>query len=87
MRGIGSRELKARLDEVLRQVREHQEVYAITYRGRIIARLIPEPMPQAGAAEFEALWSEMDQLAAEIGQEWPEGISAAQAVSEDRREL
>jgi prevent-host-death family protein len=93
MRAIGSRELKAHLGEVLRQVRERQEVYAVTHRGRTIARLIPEALARAPldsdsqAPDFETLWSEMDQLAAEIGQEWPEGVSAAQAVSEDRREL
>jgi hypothetical protein len=29
----------------------------------------------------------MDRIAAEIARDWPEGVSAAQAVSDDRREL
>ncbi|MBI3973036.1 MAG: type II toxin-antitoxin system Phd/YefM family antitoxin, partial [Chloroflexi bacterium] len=40
MRTIGSRELKAHLGEVLRHVREHQEAYVVTHRGRVIARLV-----------------------------------------------
>lgn len=87
MRSIGSRELKMRLGEVLREVRVHQQEYAVTLRGRTIARLVPEPLAAAQAADFERLWAEMDDLAAEIGQAWPEGVSAEQAVSEDRREL
>ncbi|MGH2355343.1 MAG: type II toxin-antitoxin system Phd/YefM family antitoxin [Chloroflexota bacterium] len=87
MRTIGSRELKAHLGAVLRHVREAQEVYAVTHRGRTIARLVPEPIARAQSTGFETLWSEMDELAAEIGREWPEGISAVDAVSEDRREL
>ncbi|MBI3973226.1 MAG: type II toxin-antitoxin system Phd/YefM family antitoxin [Chloroflexi bacterium] len=87
MRTIGSRELKAHLGEVLRHVREHQEAYVVTHRGRVIARLVPEGADHRTATEFETLWSEMDQLAEEIGREWPEGVPAAQAVSDDRREL
>jgi len=93
MRAIDSRELKAHLGEVLRQVRERQEVNAVTHRGRVIARLIPESLARATldsasqAPDLETLWSEMDQLAAEIRQKWPQGVSAAQAVCEDRREL
>jgi prevent-host-death family protein len=87
MRTIGSRELKAHLGEVLRHVREHQEVYAVTHHGRTIARLVPAADEPMSAAEFDTLWSDIDDLANEIGQEWPDGLSAAEAVSADRREL
>ena len=87
MRTVGSRELKARLGEILREVREHQAVYLVTHRGRVVARLAPEPAVQTTSEDFETLWSDMDQLAAEIAQEWPEGIAAAQALDEDRRDL
>jgi prevent-host-death family protein len=83
-RSIGVRELKASLADVLREVREQHAVYAVTHRGRIVARLVPEPPADD---DFEARWSELDEIAAEIGREWPEGISAADAVSQDRREL
>ena len=88
MRTIGSRELKAHLGEVLRRVREHHEEYAVTYRGRPIARLIPDAMAEVGGStDLETLWAEMDRVADEVGREWPQGVSAAEAVGEDRREL
>jgi prevent-host-death family protein len=86
MRTVGSRELKTHLSEVLRHVRERHETYAITHRGRVVARLVPAA-EQTMDEEFEAVWAEMDQLAAEIGQEWPEGVTAADAVRGERREL
>ena len=33
------------------------------------------------------VWSDLDQLAAEIGASWPDDLSAADAVHEDRRDL
>jgi hypothetical protein len=32
-----------------------------------------------------AVWTNLDQLAAEIGAHWPEGVSAAEAVRQERR--
>jgi prevent-host-death family protein len=84
MRVIGSRQLKASLGAVLRDVREHHEEYAVTHRGRVIARLIPAASQAAPGPEFEALWSEMDALAAEISRDWPSDVSAADAIAEDR---
>jgi len=37
--------------------------------------------------EIQTLWSDLDRLAAEIDARWPAGITAAEAVSEARREL
>jgi hypothetical protein len=50
----------------------------------VIARLAPGAPPAAPGAEFVALWSEMDAPAAEIGRDWPGGVSAADAIAEDR---
>ncbi len=84
MRTVGSRELKAKLSEVLRVVRENDEVVVVTHRGRPVARIVPEP--RGGSAKrFDEVWSEMDQIAAAIARDWPEGVSAAGAVAEDRR--
>ena len=33
----------------------------------------------------EKAWAALDELAAEINAAWPEGVSAVQALSEDRR--
>jgi hypothetical protein len=34
-----------------------------------------------------SVWAEMDELADEVAGRWPAGLSAAEAVNEDRREL
>ena len=86
MRTIGVRELKAHLGDVLRDVRERDEVFIVTNRGRRIARLVPETTTAASDFDAEA-WSDMDRLAEEIGRSWPRGSSAADAVSADRRDL
>jgi prevent-host-death family protein len=86
MRTIGVRELKTHLGAVLRRVREHQEPYAVTYRGRVVARLVPETAAPETAG-LDTWWEELDQLAGEIGRRWPEGVSAAQAVNQDRDRL
>ena len=98
MQTIRSRELKSHLGEVLRHVREGRRSFAVTQRGRIVAQLVPAGASVAGAAtmpsmgtqetgDFETLWAELDELAEEIGREWPGGLPADRAVSADRREL
>lgn len=85
MREIGVRALKAHTSEVLRRVREQGETIDVTYRGEIVARLVPaRPLRPA---EYDATWTDLDRLAAEIGAQWPADTSAADAVSEERREL
>jgi prevent-host-death family protein len=87
MSSIGIRELKAHTGEVLRRVRKSGEVVEITYHGRVVARLVPASAPSRGAAEKNPVWTDLDRLAAEIGSQWPEGLSAEDAVREGRREL
>ena len=84
---IGVREFKQRASEILRRVREKKETFAVTYRGRVVARVVPVEGPEAGNAEALATWTEMDALAREIGAIWPRGVSALEAVREQRREL
>ncbi len=87
MRTVGSRELKANLGEVLRQVREEEEVFVVTHRGHRIARIIPESLAATDGRGFDAVWAEMDRLAEKIARDWPEHTSAARAVGDDRREI
>ncbi|MBI4287253.1 MAG: type II toxin-antitoxin system prevent-host-death family antitoxin [Chloroflexi bacterium] len=86
MEQIGSRELKQKASEVLRRVREGGETISITYRGRIVARLVPVNK-KTEKAETLGVWADMDEVAAEIGARWPVGVTAAKAVREQRREL
>lgn len=83
---VGVRELKMRASQVLRRVRAG-EVIDVTYRGRVVARLLPIGPTEPADEEVAAVWADLDQLAAEIGACWPAGATAADAVREGRREL
>jgi prevent-host-death family protein len=87
MREVGVRELKQHASEVLRRLQEDRETVAITRRGRVIARLVPVEEPEERHAEASRVWADMDGLAQEVGARWPVGVGAAEAVSEQRREL
>ncbi len=41
MASVGVRELKQHTSEVLRRVRENGETIEVTFRGRVVARLVP----------------------------------------------
>jgi prevent-host-death family protein len=86
-RSVGVRELRQHATEIVRQVRVKGATVQITYRGKVIARLIPvrevPPLPNADAG----VWTDLDRLAAEIGARWPAQVSAVEAVREGRREL
>ncbi|MBI4219419.1 MAG: type II toxin-antitoxin system prevent-host-death family antitoxin [Chloroflexi bacterium] len=86
MPNIGVRELKQHASEILRRVRAGEAV-TITHRGLAVARIVPvlDETHQREAAA--AVWAEMDALTREIGTRWPVGVSAADAVREQRRDL
>ena len=79
---VGVRELKQQASELVRMVRETGEEVQVTYRGQVVALLIPVNPTRKNNKDA---WSKLDHLAAEIGARWPEGVSAADAVSEARR--
>jgi|YNPMSStandDraft_1061717.scaffolds.fasta_scaffold85166_2 prevent-host-death family protein len=81
---IGIRELKQQVSEVLRRVRESGCEVQITYRGKVIALIVPANRA-ANAQEESRAWEELDRAAEAISARWPAGVSAAQAVSEARR--
>jgi prevent-host-death family protein len=79
---VGIRELKQKTSELIRRVHDRGDEIRVTYHGRIVARIIPVSSVIEAAAPA---WADLDRLAAEIGQRWPEGVSAAEAVAEGRR--
>lgn len=96
MATIGVRELKNQTTEVLRDVREQQAEYIVTYRGQPVALLLPlgeenrqklqqpsivKPKPTA------ALLAELEMLRQKIGRAWRTKLTAAEAVAEQRRTL
>jgi antitoxin (DNA-binding transcriptional repressor) of toxin-antitoxin stability system len=83
---IGIRELEEQTREVLRRVREDGETVDVIDGATVIARIVPVKStvdPQA----LEERWNQVDRLAEEIDRSWPDGVSAAEAVAEQRREL
>ncbi len=56
----------------------------IAYRGQVVAQLLPVRPPKQSAKEVAPIWTDSDQLAAEIGASWPLGVGAADAVREAR---
>ena len=83
---VGVRESKQQASSLIRRVREHGEVVSITYRGKIVAKLVPVIPEDERLAETSRVWAELGALVDEIGARWPEGQSAAEAVREQRRE-
>lgn len=86
-RAIGIRELKEHATEIVRQVREKGVAFQITNRGQVVAQLLPVRPPKQSAKQVAAIWTDLDELAAEIGASWATGVGAAEAVREGRREL
>ncbi len=87
MSEVGIRELKASASEIVRRVRERGEVFDITYYGEVVARLVPVHPLTPAPDDVAALMTNLDQLAAEISDAWPEDVSAVDAVRDVRREL
>ena len=85
MSEIGVRELKQKTSEIIRKVREERAAYDVTYRGRVVARIVPVGSRTYDRDEAMRIWREMDKVAERISKKWPKGLSAADAVAEQRR--
>lgn len=83
MRFIGVRELRHHLSQVLQDVSEDGEEISITSYGKEIARLVP-PRRRRSPEEMAKLWDRIDRIASEIGQYPNKGMSAVDAVREER---
>ena len=81
---VGVRELKQQASELIRLVCETGSEVQVTLRGQVVALLIPVT-PSVSTADEKRSWANLETLSAEIGARWPKGVSAAQAVAEDRR--
>lgn len=85
MQSVGVRELKAQTSQILRRVRDKGETVEITYHGRVIAHIVPAADLDHTPTETSDVWSDIAELAKEIGKYWPEGVSAVDAIREERR--
>ncbi len=92
-------ELRERLDEVIDQLAQGGEPVAVTRDGVAVAEINPSARAipsEAGSnqtgewtdEQWDAYWdARRDTLAAEIGAAWPAGVSAVDAIREDRSRL
>jgi antitoxin (DNA-binding transcriptional repressor) of toxin-antitoxin stability system len=84
MTKVGIKQLSDHTSEIVRRVRENQETIELTYRGQVFARIVPA-IPKEWELSFEDGWERRRRLAEEAGKHWPAGLSAADAIAEDRR--
>jgi prevent-host-death family protein len=81
---IGIRELKSRVSEVVRAVKEERARYVITQRGKPAAIIVPlDAAPPEKSAD--QVWERLRQLGEEIGKGWQSEKSAVEILSEMRR--
>lgn len=87
MNEVGVRELKTQASDIIRRVRDTNETIVVTYRGKAVARIEPLEDPETTRYRAREVLAEMDRIAEEVTRYWPSGVSTADAVAEDRREL
>ncbi len=81
---IGIRELKKRVSEIVRAVKEDRARYVITQRGKPAALIIPldaEPPIDQG----DEVWQNLMKIRDELGKGWQSEKSAVEILSEMRR--
>lgn len=82
-------ELQERATEILEDVHKKFASYVITVDGEPVATVRPykpaddDPTPE----KIEQWLRDLDELADDIAKVWPAGLSAADAVAEQRRQL
>jgi antitoxin (DNA-binding transcriptional repressor) of toxin-antitoxin stability system len=79
---IELREFEAHPGDIVRRVRDYREPIDLVENGQIVARLTPPPGPDRQA--LKTFLDEHDRLAQEIGKYWPAGLSAVDAIAQDR---
>jgi prevent-host-death family protein len=81
---IGIRELKKRVSEIVRAVKENRARYVITQHGKPAALIIPldaEPPIDKG----DEVWENLMKIRDELGKGWQSEKSAVEILSEMRR--
>jgi prevent-host-death family protein len=80
---VGIRELKTHASEIIRNVRDKQTRYIVTYRGKPIGIL--QPLPEASDIDETDHWAELKRLGEEIGRGWNSPLSSLELLNEIRR--
>ena len=85
---VGIKEFKNQATQLLRHVREERSEVIVTHDGEPVAVLRPFHEEDDAKSRGERLKTAMvqaDLLAEKIAKNWPDGVSAADAVAEQRR--
>jgi antitoxin (DNA-binding transcriptional repressor) of toxin-antitoxin stability system len=93
-RTVGVGELKARAEEIVREVQETGRSIDVVQDGKLAARLSPAPtaepeIPDASSIEereraVRDRLRKMDELSREIATAWPRGVSAQDVIDDVR---
>lgn len=86
-RTISVQELVTQAVEIVRQVRTTGKAVDIEDEGIVVARVVPALSPSNQTADLVQFWQDMEALSKELSAVWPAGVSAEEAVREQRREL
>jgi antitoxin (DNA-binding transcriptional repressor) of toxin-antitoxin stability system len=79
-------ELKDHINDAIQQVEEKGEIVEVTRQGQVVARLVPtheQPLER----DANGAWSTLLRLQDEISADWPEGVSAQDAINDVRSDL
>ena len=87
MLSVGVRELKRDASSIVKRVRDARETVEVTYRGNVVAQIVPVESDEERQARFNRIWKQMDTLAEDISAMWNSDESAVESVRESRREL
>lgn len=86
MKTIEAKELEASISEVLHEV-ENGQTIEVTRHGQAVARMVPVHDQHPLDRDADGVWSELLRLRDEISADWPEGVSAQDAINDVRRDL
>jgi antitoxin (DNA-binding transcriptional repressor) of toxin-antitoxin stability system len=82
------RELVARINEILRLIKENGETIEITDKGKVIAHVVPTNASEKAIEKSDAAaWDDLKRLAVELDPYWPENTDAVEIVRNIRRDL
>lgn len=88
MKTMGVRELKARMSEAIREVKDGETI-EVTCHGEVVAWLVPAPNrriePDKDSAERSAALASLDALAAQIARYANKPTDVTELLSEMRR--
>ena len=87
MESVGIRDLKRDASAIIRRVQNNRTTISVTNRGKVVAQIIPIVDDEERRQRLEEVWKRMDATAEEISALWPEGVTAVDAIREERGSL